>query len=137
MTRANFVPRADRVEINRDFRSVEQFINEYVSNISHSGAFIRSKDPLPIGTKVNLKFTVIMDEIETVEGIGEVVRVSDKPKGMGVVFIHLTEHSQTLLSKLLTRQRATARRPAPPPVPGTSRRAASPPPLPPGRSRRK
>ena len=136
MTRANFVPRADRVEINREFRSVEQFINEYVSNISHSGAFIRSKDPLPVGTKVNLKFTVILDEIESVEGIGEVVRVSDRPKGMGVVFIHLTEHSQTLLAKLLTRQRPS-RRATPPPIPGAGRRVAGPPPLPPGRSRRK
>ena len=29
----------------------------------------------PIGTKVNLRFTVIMDDIETIEGVGEVVRV--------------------------------------------------------------
>jgi hypothetical protein len=101
-----FVPRADRVDINREFASVEAFINEYVSNISRSGVFIRSKDPLPVATKVNLKFTVLMDEIETVEGVGEVVRVSERPRGMGVVFIHLTEHSQGLLSKLLTRRQA-------------------------------
>ncbi|MBI5482049.1 MAG: PilZ domain-containing protein, partial [Deltaproteobacteria bacterium] len=101
-----FVPRADRVEINREFASVEAFINEYVSNISRSGVFIKSKDPLPVGTKVNLKFTVLMDEIETVEGVGEVVRVSERPRGMGVVFIHLTEHSQGLLGKLLTRREA-------------------------------
>jgi uncharacterized protein (TIGR02266 family) len=103
-----FVPRADRVEINREFASVEAFINEYVSNISRSGVFIRSKDPLPVGTKVNLKFTVLMDEIETVEGVGEVVRVSERPRGMGVVFINLTEHSQGLLGKLLTRRQAQA-----------------------------
>jgi hypothetical protein len=102
----NFVPRADRVEINREFASVEAFINEYVTNISSSGVFIKSKDPLPVKTKVNLKFTVLMDEIETVEGVGEVVRVSERPRGMGVVFIHLTEHSQGLLSKLLTRRAA-------------------------------
>jgi uncharacterized protein (TIGR02266 family) len=99
-----FVPRADRIEINREFASVEAFINEYVSNISSSGVFIKSKDPLPVGTRVNLKFTVLMSEIETVEGVGEVVRVSERPRGMGVVFIHLTEHSQGLLSKLLTRR---------------------------------
>jgi uncharacterized protein (TIGR02266 family) len=101
-----FIPRADRVDINREFASVEAFINEYVSNISRSGVFIRSKDPLPVGTKVNLRFTVLMDEIETVEGVGEVVRVSERPRGMGVVFIHLNEHSQGLLGKLLTRREA-------------------------------
>ena len=108
MSRPNkeFVPRADRVEINREFASVEAFINEYVSNISRSGVFIRSKDPLPVGTKVNLKFTVLMDEIETIEGVGEVVRVSERPRGMGVVFIRLTDHSQGLLGKLLTRRQA-------------------------------
>jgi uncharacterized protein (TIGR02266 family) len=121
-----FVPRADRVEINREFRTVEQFINEYVSNISRSGAFIRSHDPLPVGTKVNLKFTVLMEEIETIEGVGEVVRVSDRPRGMGVVFVTLTEHSQTLLAKLLTRQVSRARqRPAPPaPPPARTRRGS-------------
>jgi uncharacterized protein (TIGR02266 family) len=107
MSRAKgFVPRADRIDINREFASVEAFINEYVSNISRSGVFIRSKDPLPVGTRVNLKFTVLMAEIETVEGVGEVVRVSERPRGMGVVFIQLTEHSQGLLGKLLTRREA-------------------------------
>jgi hypothetical protein len=33
------------------------------------GVFIRSKDPLPTGTKVNLRFTVIMEEIETIEDV--------------------------------------------------------------------
>ncbi len=114
-----FQPRANRVEINREFLSVEQFINEYVSNISRSGVFIRSKDPLPVGTKVNLKFTVLLEDIETIEGVGEVVRVSDRPRGMGVVFITLNEHSQSLLTKLLTRKPPPKERhrqgPPPPP----------------------
>src|ERR1700761_4519867 len=96
------VPRAERVVVNHEFTSVEAFINEYVSNVSHSGVFIRSKDPLPIGTKVALKFTVIMDELQTIEGIGEVVRRS--PTGMGVVFVELTDFSQDLIAKLITQR---------------------------------
>ena len=99
------VPRDDRVTINHEFASVDQFIAEYVTNISRSGVFIRTKNPLPIGTKVNLKFTVIMDELETIEGIGEVVRNQDEPLGMGVVFVSLTSHSQDLIAKLITRRR--------------------------------
>jgi len=97
------VPREDRVTINHEFDSVEQFITEYVTNISRSGVFIRSKDPLPPGTRVNLRFTVIMDEIETVEGIGEVVRVSQDPAGMGVAFVELSSYSQRLIERLLRR----------------------------------
>jgi len=99
--------RESRHVINREFASVEEFIIEYVSNISRSGAFIRSDDPLPVGTRVALRFTLLMDEIETIEGIGEVVRVvrpgGAEPPGMGVVFVELTRHSQALLERLLTR----------------------------------
>ena len=94
---------ADRVRVNREFDTIEEFISEYVSDISQSGVFIRSDDPLPKGTKVDLRFTVIMDEMETIEGIGEVVRVEND--GMGVVFRELSAYSKDLLEKLLTQTR--------------------------------
>ena len=73
-----------------------------MTNISRTGVFVRSKTPLSVGTKVNLRFTVIMDDIETVEGVGEVVRVHDDPPGMGVVFTELSGYSKGLIEKLLT-----------------------------------
>jgi Tfp pilus assembly protein PilZ len=93
----------ERVTINKEFDSFDQFIQEYVTNISRSGVFIKTKSPLPIGTEVNLRFTVIMDDIETISGLGQVVRVASDPPGMGVVFKQLTEYSQKLVQKLLTR----------------------------------
>jgi uncharacterized protein (TIGR02266 family) len=93
----------ERVTINKEFDSFDQFIQEYVTNISASGAFIKTKDPLPIGTEVNLRFTVIMDEIESIEGVGVVVRVQEEePAGMGVVFKDLSGYSEQLITKLLT-----------------------------------
>ncbi len=92
----------ERVTINKEFDSFDQFIQEYVTNISRSGVFIKTREPLPIGTEVNLRFTVIMDDIETIEGIGTVVRVDADPPGMGVVFKQLSSYSQTLIEKLLT-----------------------------------
>ena len=94
--------RDSRVTINKEFESFDAFIQEYVTNISRTGAFIKSKTPLPIGTKVNLRFTVIMDDMETVEGIGEVVRVEDNPSGMGVVFREISAYSKGSIDKLLT-----------------------------------
>jgi uncharacterized protein (TIGR02266 family) len=91
-----------RVTINKEFDSFDSFVHEYVTNVSRSGVFIRSKEPLPIGTEVNLTFTVIMDEIQTIEGAGQVVRVQDDPPGMGVAFTKLTKYSEDLLVRLLT-----------------------------------
>src|SRR5665213_759420 len=92
----------ERVTINKEFESFDAFIQEYVTNISRTGVFIKSQQPLPIGTRVNLRFTVIMDDIETIEGVGEVVRVEKDPPGMGVVFRELSSYSKKLIEKLLT-----------------------------------
>lgn len=95
-----------RKTINHEFASVDEFINEYVTNISRSGVFIRSDEPLPIGTRVNLRFTVINDELETIEGLGEVVRVVERgrQKGMGVVFVELSQVSKELIERILVRR---------------------------------
>jgi hypothetical protein len=94
--------RDPRATINKEFESFDAFIHEYVTNISRTGVFIKSKTPLPIGTQVNLRFTVIMDDIETIEGIGEVVRIHDDPPGMGVVFREIGAYSKAIIDRLLT-----------------------------------
>jgi hypothetical protein len=53
---------------------------------------------------VNLRFTVIMDDIETIEGVGEVVRTEKDPPGMGVVFRELSAYSKGLIEKLLVQR---------------------------------
>jgi len=99
---------AERVRVNREFDTMEEFIAEYVSDISRTGVFIRSDDPLPKGTRVDLRFTVVDEDMETIEGIGEVTRVvppgGAQPSGMGVVFVELTSASERLVHRLLTRR---------------------------------
>ncbi|MGB0679352.1 MAG: PilZ domain-containing protein [Polyangiales bacterium] len=94
--------RENRVTINKEFESFDAFVHEYVTNISRSGVFVKSKQPLAVGTQVNLKFTVIMDDVETIEGLGQVVRVEEDPPGMGLVFVELSQYSQHLIERLLT-----------------------------------
>ena len=93
-----------RVTINKEFESFDAFVHEYVTNVSRSGVFIRSKEPLPIGTEVDLTFTVIMDDVETIEGAGQVVRVQDDPPGMGVAFTKLTKVLRRPARQLTTPQ---------------------------------
>ena len=94
--------REERLTINKEFGSFDAFVEEYVTNISRTGAFVKTADPPPVGTEIDLRFTVIMDDIETIEGVGKVVRVQDDPPGMGVVFTKISHHSQRLLERLLT-----------------------------------
>lgn len=95
--------REERLTINKEFDSFDQFIQEYVTNISRTGAFIKTSSPLPVGSEVTLRFTVVMDDVEVIEGLGEVVRVESDPPGMGVVFKKLSSYSETLIQKLLAR----------------------------------
>jgi hypothetical protein len=93
--------REPRLTINKEFDSFDQFIEEYVTNISKSGVFIRTNEPLEVGSIVDLRFSVVMDGIETIEGEGEVVRVANDPPGMGVVFRSLGNYSKRLVERLL------------------------------------
>jgi uncharacterized protein (TIGR02266 family) len=98
-----------RRTINHEFSSVDHFVSEYVNNISRSGVFIRSDDPLPVGTRVNLRFSVILRDLEVLEGVGEVVRVvpGGTPgvvSGMGVVFVELGQVSRELVEHILVRR---------------------------------
>jgi uncharacterized protein (TIGR02266 family) len=96
----------ERVTINQEFESFDAFIDEYVTNLSRSGAFIKTKTPLPVGTKVNLHFTVLHEDMETVTGVGEVVRVQNDPPGVGVVFSELSPDSAAVIERMLARRNA-------------------------------
>jgi len=94
--------RAPRVTLNKEFASFDAFVDDYVLNVSRQGVFIRSRDPLPVGTAVDLHFSVLADgEPGSVEGVGRVVRVQSDPPGMGVVFTRVDRASQGLLDRLL------------------------------------
>jgi uncharacterized protein (TIGR02266 family) len=94
-----------RVMINYEFECIEDYIAEYVSNISQGGVFISSKNPLPVGTKVTLQFSVILDDFAEVSGEGEVVRVDHSPEntGMGVAFTRLDAESKELIDEICRR----------------------------------
>jgi uncharacterized protein (TIGR02266 family) len=94
-----------RVVINQEFEAIDDYIAEYVINISQGGVFIRSKNPLPVGTRVNLQFSVILDDFEEVCGEGEVVRVDQSADntGMGVAFTRLDAGSKDLVDEICRR----------------------------------
>ena len=100
----------DRVAVNHEFHSLEEFISEYVKDLSEGGVFVRAHQPLAVGTRVDLRFTVIGEDLETVEGVGRVVRVvapgGGATPGMGVMFEDLTPESREVVARLTTKDAA-------------------------------
>lgn len=94
-----------RVLVNQEFECIDDYIAEYVTNISQGGVFIRSKNPLSQGTRVTLQFSLILDDLEEVCGEGEVVRVNHSPEnsGMGVAFTRLDARSKELVDEICLR----------------------------------
>lgn len=81
--------------ISVDYSSGDTFLFSYIQNISEMGIFIRSEEPLPIGTVLALRFAP--DGQEAIELAGEVTWVNPfRPfgenlnPGMGVRFRELT-----------------------------------------------
>ncbi len=83
------------VTISVDYASGDTFLFSYIQNISEMGIFIRSDEPLPVGTALELRFAP--DGQEPIELSGEVTWVNPyRPlgdnlnPGMGVRFKCLT-----------------------------------------------
>ena len=98
------VPRPPRIPVEHEYGSLEEHVGQFVTNVSRTGAFIRTKNPPAVGTTVDLNFTIVDDDLYTIEGVGEVVRTSIDPLGVGVQFVSLTAESKKVLDKLLAKR---------------------------------
>jgi len=96
--------RATRVSISEMFASMEEFLAHYAVNISRTGVFIKTETPFPVGTRVNFRFSIVIDEIETVTGVGDVVRSNPEPgeeQGMALSFVELEPRSREMINQIL------------------------------------
>ncbi|MEP6865485.1 MAG: TIGR02266 family protein [Deltaproteobacteria bacterium] len=87
--------------------TLEQFIERYAVDVSQGGIFIRTKEPLAVGTQMKFEFQ-LRDASPLIAGEGTVVwtRENDPSRpaiapGMGVRFDRLAEGSQGVLEKIL------------------------------------
>ena len=87
--------------------TLEQFIERYAVDVSQGGIFIRTKEPLAVGTAMKFEFQ-LRDASPLIGGEGTVVwtRENDPSRpaiapGMGVRFDRLSDGSQIVLDKIL------------------------------------
>ena len=84
------------IELKVDYKKLNSFFADYTKNISKGGTFIKTRKPLPVGTRFLFKLTVPKRD-DPFELLGEVVwskAEADEP-GMGIRFIY-TDDAQRL-----------------------------------------
>src|SRR5215831_20928318 len=88
--------------------SLNQFIERYSVDVSRGGIFIRTKEPLPVGTQLKFEFQ-LQDSQPLISGEGTVVWIREHDPtrtgvapGMGVRFDRLTPQSQQVLDRILS-----------------------------------
>ena len=99
--------------------TLEQFIERYAVDVSQGGIFIRTKEPLAVGTQMKFEFQ-LRDASPLIAGEGTVVwtRENDPTRpaiapGMGVRFDRLADGSQGILERILAEKAKQApQRPA-------------------------
>ncbi|HEX3475655.1 MAG TPA: TIGR02266 family protein [Kofleriaceae bacterium] len=99
--------------------TLDQFIERYAVDVSQGGIFIRTKEPLAVGTQMKFEFQ-LRDASPLIAGEGTVVwtRENDPSRpaiapGMGVRFDRLADGSQGILERILTEKAKQApQRPA-------------------------
>jgi type IV pilus assembly protein PilZ len=77
------------IELKVDYKKLNSFFADYTKNISKGGTFIKTKKPLPIGTRFLFKLTVPARDAPF-ELLGEVVwsKAEGEEPGMGIRFIY-------------------------------------------------
>lgn len=84
------------IELKVDYKKLNSFFADYTKNISKGGTFIKTKKPLPIGTRFLFKLTVPQRD-GPFELLGEVVwsQAEAEEPGMGIRFIYNDERQRS------------------------------------------
>ena len=96
---------SDRIEVtwSVDCESKDTFLYASIANISEFGIFVRTDEPLEVGTRLILRFTTPdSDEPFVLQGqvqwVNAVRMLADNPNpGMGVRFVELTSDARSRL----------------------------------------
>ena len=96
------VPAPSWVSINPGYEMLQELTDAWASKITHDAVFIRTREPLAVGTTVELRFPIALDQIYIVRGEGVVTRSEpDTPRGMEIRFTALTDRSRQIIQHVV------------------------------------
>ncbi|MCI0569798.1 MAG: TIGR02266 family protein [Myxococcaceae bacterium] len=80
------------IELKVDYKKLNSFFADYTKNISKGGTFIKTKKPLPIGTRFLFKLNV-PSRAAPFELLGDVVwsKPDGEEAGMGIRFVYAND----------------------------------------------
>lgn len=96
--------REERIPINDEFGRSAAGEN-WVSDLSLGGVFVHTEELLPVGSMIELRFTILIDDPIVIEAFGKVVRHSHRPRGMGVEFAAIHPEMQQRIEDVLAHRR--------------------------------
>jgi Tfp pilus assembly protein PilZ len=96
--------RGERVRVNAEFASLGGS-GTYVSNLSEHGVFVHTQQVFAVGSKIELRFTVLLDDPVVICGLGTVIRCSEDPPGLGVELGPLSPETVLRINDVVSRQR--------------------------------
>jgi len=84
------------IELKVDYKKLNSFFADYTKNISKGGTFIKTKKPLPIGTRFLFKLSVPQRN-DPFELVGEVVwsTIEGDEPGMGIKFVYSDDRQRS------------------------------------------
>jgi Tfp pilus assembly protein PilZ len=94
--------RGERIPINQEFGRGPG--ETWVSDLSLGGVFVHTDAILPVGSLIELRFTILLDDPVVIEAFGKVVRHSHKPHGMGVQFAAMQPEMSERIEEVLAHQ---------------------------------
>jgi uncharacterized protein (TIGR02266 family) len=100
-----------KARVDYELFSEDTFLFEYTSNVSRGGIFLSTRNPLPIGTEIHLRFTLPAPANRAIRVTGKVAWINEyKPgkvnlnPGMGIEFINLAEKDNEAITRLIKRK---------------------------------
>jgi molecular chaperone DnaK len=97
------------LRVKLSYGSVDEFVERFATNISRGGVFIRTRDPKPVGTQVDLELRLSQGDLVVrargvVRWIAEEDRAARPPAapGMGIEFLALDEASRQVVERIVT-----------------------------------
>jgi len=97
------------LRVKLSYGSVDEFVEHFATNISRGGVFIRTRDPKPVGTQLDLELKLANGET-VVRARGVVRWVADEnptarppvAPGMGIQFLALDDASRQVVERMVT-----------------------------------
>ncbi len=77
----------------------------FVSDLSEHGVFVHADQRVPLGTELDLHFTVVLEDPVVLRGRGRVVRHQEAPRGMGIEFTDLAPEMILRINDVVLRER--------------------------------